>query len=217
MLVKRYIQILLVGILFFVGYHPLSAQEVDNTYQSRIEFKSSLKLADKWKLYFIPEFRLDESFSVDKYLLELRGVYKPAKILSLGASYRFVGNPRETKATEYLHRYALDATFEKKFKRFEPSFRLKYTNYSEDKSDSEFLRYRAELNYDIKGSKLTPLISAEAFQELNDNDLYKMRYTLGVKYKLNKKNSINFGYKLDYYLNEYQNKHILYLGYRIKL
>ena len=217
MSMNKYTGAFLVALLIAaVGLKSVSAQEVENEFQSRIEFKSSLKLTDKWKLYITPEIRLDESFSIDKYLLELKGVYKAAKVLSLGASYRFVGNARETKATEYLHRYALDATLEKKLNRFKPAFRLKYTNYSEDKTDGEFLRYKAGLNYDIKGSKLTPVISAEAFHELNNNELYKVRYALGGKYKLKKKNSINFGYKFDYYLNEYQNKHILYLGYRIK-
>ncbi len=168
------------------------------------------------KLQFTPELRFDENFSISKYLFELKGIYEPVKNLELGASYRYIINPRANNPTEYLNRFDLDAKWGKKFNRWKPSFRLKYTNYSEDISDGNFLRYKAELNYDIKKSKLTPVIAAEAFQELSDSDLYKMRYTLGASYKLNKKNSIGFGYKLDYYMNDYQNKHILYLGYKIK-
>ncbi len=204
--------------LCFCILSSLSAhsQEVENDFQTRAEIKLGLFQAKKWKFSLTPEFRFDETFSVDKYLLEIKGEFAPSKLITLGASYRFIGNARENNPTEYLHRFAFDAEVEQTFKRWEPSFRLRYTNYSEDIADGEFLRYKAALNYDIKGSKLTPLISAEAYHELSNKEFYKMRYAVGFKYKLNKKNAINIGYKLDYYLNEYSNKHILYLSYKIK-
>ena len=184
--------------------------------QTRMELKTSLKLAKKWKLIFAPEFRFDENFEVSKYLFELRSEYKPIKNITVGAGYRYIINPRPEKDIEYLSRYAFDVEWGNDYKRWEPSFRLKYTNYSEDVTDGNFLRYKAELGYDIKKSKLTPIISTEFYQELSDNELYKVRYGLGAKYKFNKKNSINFDYKLDYYKNDFENKHIIYLGYRIR-
>ncbi len=207
---------IIILLCFFLCFGGVRAQEVENSFQTRTEFKTSLKLSKKWKLQFTPELRFDENFDVSKYLFELKGIYKPIKNLSFGASYLYIINPRPNNPTEYLSRYAFDVEWGKDFKRWESSFRLKYTNYSEDITNGNFLRYKAELGYDIKNSKLTPVISTEAYQELSDNELYKMRYGLGAKYKLNKKNAINFGYKLDYYLNNYQNKHILYLGYKIK-
>jgi len=58
------------------------------------------------------------------------------------------------------------------------------------------------------------MASAEAFQDLEDKQLYKFRYGIGMRYKLNKHSAIDLGYNLDYYMQEYRNKHIIKIGYR---
>ena len=192
------------------------SQEITNDFQTRTDVKLSYEPLDKLTLSLNPEIRWDESFVVSKYMLQTDISYKPLKGLTLGGSYRFIINPRTTKATEYLHRFALFTSYKKKVERFEPSLRVKYTNYTEDISLGEFLRYRAKLEYDIKGSKITPLISAEAFHDISGGQIYKMRYALGAEYKINKKSSIGLGYMLDYYMLDYRNKHIIKLGYKYK-
>jgi hypothetical protein len=193
------------------------AQEVENDYQSRAYAEMSYKPFKKLKLKLIPEIRLDEDFSIGKYLLETEAIYKPRDFFSVGAAYRFVINPRETKSTEYFHRFAVNASVSKKVFRFDPALRFSYSNYADDETtDKEFFRYKASVKYDIKSCKLTPSIAAEAFQQLTDNGLYKMRYTLGVDYKVKKNNYIGLSYKLDYYKNELRNRHIISLGYKIK-
>lgn len=189
-------------------------QTVSNEFQSRTKIELNLDLLKGLNLSLAPEVRLDESFSVDKYLLESTLSYKPLKGLELGGSYRFIINPRDEKATEYLNRFALYARYTYKIQRWKPSLRIKYTNYTEDISTGTFLRYRAKINYDIKSCKITPTASVEAFQDLDDNQLYKFRYGIGMRYKLNKHSAIDLGYNLDYYMQEYRNKHILEIGYR---
>ncbi len=207
------ILLFLMGILYTGGAF---SQTITNDFQTRTEVKLSFEPLDKLTLSLNPEVRWDESFQVGKYMLESGISYKPVKGLTLGGTYRFIINPRTTKATEYLHRFALYTSYKKKIERFEPSLRIKYTNFTEDISLGEFLRYRAKLKYDIKGSKITPMLSAEAFHELSGNQIYKMRYAIGAEYKLNKKSSIGLGYMLDYYMTEYQNKHIIKVGYKYK-
>ena len=207
------ILLLFFGILYSGGAF---SQTVTNEFQTRTEAKLSFEPLDKLTLSLNPEIRWDESFSLGKYMLESGISYKPIKGLTVGGTYRFIINPRETKATEYLHRFALYTSYKKKINRFEPSLRIKYTNYTEDLTLGEFLRYRAKLEYDIKGCKITPIISAEAFHYLSGNQIYKMRYSLGAEYKINKKSSIGLGYMLDYYMLDYRNKHIIKLGYTYK-
>ena len=208
-----YLLPLIAGILFSVKAFP---QTVTNDFQTRTEVKLSLEPLDKFTLNLNPEVRWDESFGVSKYMLESGISYKPVKGLSLGASYRFIINPRTDKSTEYLHRFALYTSYKKKIKRFEPSLRVKYTNYTEDITAGEFLRYRAKIEYDIKSCKITPAVSAEAFHDLSGSQIYKMRYGLGADYKLGKKSTLELGYMLDYYMLDYRNKHILTLGYKYK-
>lgn len=206
-------------LLFLMGILSTGSafsQEVTNDFQARTEVKLSYKPLDKLSLSLSPEVRWDESFQVDKYLLESTISYEPVKGLSLGGSYRFIINPRSDKSTEYLHRFALFTSYKKKIERFEPSLRIKYTNYTEESSLGEFLRYKAKLEYDIKSCKVTPVLSAEAFHDITGNQIYKMRYAVGAEYKINKKNSLGLGYMLDYYMIAYQNKHIIKLGYKYK-
>ncbi len=207
------ILLFLMGILYSEGAF---SQSVTNDFQTRTEVKLSFKPLDKLTLSLNPEVRWDESFQVDKYMLESKISYKPVKGLSLGGSYRFIINPRTTKATEYLNRFALFTTYKKKIKRFEPSLRIKYTNYTEEVSLGEFFRYRAKLEYDIKSCFITPIVSAEAFHDLSGGQIYKMRYAIAAEYKLNKKSSLQLGYMLDYYMQNYLNKHIINLGYKYK-
>jgi len=215
-LYKNIIRVYLLFILITTGLSQANAQEVENTFQTRTEFKMSYKLTDKWKILAIPELRFDDSYSIDKYILELKTVYTPIKRLSLGASYRFIANQRTTKDSEYLQRYAFDASYKYKINRWTPKVRLRYTNYSEDNAQGEFMRYKASVDYNIKKSKFTPFAGAEIFHEISENHLYKVRYSLGSEYKINKKNAISLAYKLDYYQQKFENKHIMYVGYKLK-
>lgn len=202
-------------ILFAAKY--AKAQDVEHDYQSRIKLDLSFKPVKKVKFTFSPELRFEDGFTLDKYLLEADVKYKATKLISLGASYGLVGNKRNEKDTEHLSRYSISAIVKKDIDRFEPSFRFMYSNYADDEiADKNYLRFKASLGYDIPKCKLTPFVAAQAFYQLNENELYKMRYALGADYKLFKDNYIQASYKLDYYQNEYKNRHIFTLGYKLK-
>lgn len=193
------------------------AQDIENELQTRTQLELTYKPIKKLKLTFMPQLRFDENFSLDKYLFEGEAEYKALDFLELGATYRFVVNPRDTKDTEYFNRYGFSATAKKEFGRFEPAFRLRYSNYADDDADDKsFMRYKATLKYDIKDCKITPFVAAELFQQIDGGDLYKMRYSTGLDYKLFKNNYVGVSYKFDYYNTEYVNKHIISLGYKIK-
>lgn len=205
------------ALLMFGLIKTTHAQAVENQYESRTALELSYKPIKNLKLSLIPEFRFDENFSLDKYLFEGEAEYKLWKFLEIGATYRFVVNPRDTKDTEYFNRYGFHTSAKKELGRFEPALRVKYSNYADDEiTDKKFMRYKAEVEYDIKNFKLTPFVAAEAFQQLDDGGFYKMRYTAGFDYKLFKKNYLGARYKLDYYLKEYKNRHIFCVEYKIK-
>jgi len=192
------------------------AQEVESEFQTRTSVTLSTKLFKNLKVSISPELRFDENFALDKSLLEGKASYKLFENLSLGAGYRFYVNKRETKSTEYYNRYLLSAKYDRSFGRFEPSLKISYTNFSDDQSDSNMLRYKAAVKYKIRKSKFTPFAGLEAFQETSGNDLYKMRYFIGTDYKICKKNYIEASYKFDYFQNEFKNKHIVSIGYKLK-
>lgn len=217
-MLKKIKKIGLIVLLISTSTIYVSAQEVVNDFQSRYSVGIQYKFNKKWKISATPEIRFDESFNVDRFLIEGKLKYKPFKIITLGATYRFVINYRDVKETQYLNRFGFSATVKKKIKRFEPAFRLQYSNYADDEiTDSRFLRYKLSTEYNIKDCKITPMIAAEIFQRLGTNTLlYKMRYTAGADYKINKKNYIGLKYKFDYYKYEYRNRHIISLEYKFK-
>ncbi|MDA3930303.1 MAG: DUF2490 domain-containing protein [Prolixibacteraceae bacterium] len=205
-------------VLILTGFAiQLSAQELENDFQSRTSVKLSYKPLKKVKLNFTPELRFNDNLKFDQYLFEGEIIYKPIKLISVGTSYRFTGNKTGSGDYENRNKYALFIEAEKKLKRFTPSLKMSYTNFAgDDDENSHFLRYKASVDYNICKSKFTPEISVEAFHNLSENELYKMRYSAGLNYKLFKNNSIVIDYKLDYYMQEYRNKHIVSIGYKIK-
>ena len=206
----------MLGFVLCLSLHT-TAQEVENTIQSRTSLKLSFSPIKKVKLNVTPELRFDENFSLNNAHLEGELVYSPFKYLSLSSAYRFVVNPRETKTTEYLHRIALAATVDHKIDRFTTALKFAYSNYADDESsEKEFLRYKGSVKYNIPKSKITPYAGVEAFQQWSDFNLYKIRYSAGLNYKIIKNNSIGIGYKFDYYMTEYKNKHIFSIGYKYK-
>lgn len=202
-------------ILFLLFSHQIFGQLVENDFQTRLKLKLGFKPADNVKITLNPQLRLNESFQVTNYIADAEISYKPIKFLSIGGNYRLVGEVNGEGKTEILNRYALNSTLSTKLKRWQPSVRFKYTNYTEELNNGKFLRLRGKVEYNIRKSKITPSVYAEGYRELLEKDWYKMRYGLNLSYKFKKKQSVQVGYRLDYYLREYKNRHILNLGYKI--
>lgn len=194
----------------------VSAQEIENDFQTRTSVKLSYKPIKQIKINFTPELRFNDNLQFDQYLFEGEVIYSPLNLIDAGASYRFKGNKTGSGDYENQNKYALFVKAEKRIKRFTPSLKMSYTNSADDDINSHFLRYKASVDYNIRKSKITPKISVEAFHDLSGNELYKMRYSAGLNYKLFKNNSIGIDYKLDYYMQEYRNKHIVSIGYKFK-
>lgn len=192
-------------------------QEIESDYQTRTNVTMSFTPVKKLKFEFSPELRWNEGFEAKLYLLESKAKYKLYDFLSVGAVYRFAINPRDIKSPEYINRFSFSALANKEFNRFDPFFRLRYTNDADDEvSNKAFLRYKFGLKYDIMDCKITPFVAAEAFHELDNNVMHKMRYSTGIDYKLFKGNYLELSYKFDYYMQEYKNKNIVTVGYKIK-
>jgi len=208
------------SIIFLTISGSILGQDVNNIIQYRAFGEVKYKVVKHLNIYISPEFRFDESFSLDKYHIEVGASYKISKIFSLGANYRLIVNPREIKETEHYSRFNVYAKLKQKWSDFTPSIRLSYANFADDDTDNDlqnYLRYKADLEYDIPKCKVNPKIGVEAFHNLSNKEISKIRYMIGADYKLFKKNYLSFKYKMDYFRTEYTNKHIFELGYKIKL
>ncbi len=201
--------------------------EVQYKYQYGLDFQ--VKLAKGLKINIEPQLRYKDGY--DKMLLSGGVSYKTFDCIYWGATYRFVFDREESSSSSYntsvfmsnnydtqtYHYYAFDVTYKDKFGRFTPSFRVRYNNYSDDDiDDKEYLRYRAKVEYDIPKCKITPFLSAEAYQEMEENLLYKTRYSAGFDFKTGKRSALSFEYKFDFFALEYKNVNIFSFGYKFK-
>lgn len=169
------------------------------------------ELSDNFKISVEPEIRLKDNFEFNKFLTDFSVSYKPIKYFQAKIGYRLVLNDGEIQ-----NRFFANVMGSKKVNRFKGKIRLKYTNDSEfsSTSDSEnYLRYKADISYNVSKSKLTPFVSAELFHSLNDKEFDAVRYQIGADYKLNKHNQISFAYSLDDIFQKTKSSHILKLKY----
>lgn len=195
------------------------------------ELEFSKKIVKDLKVEFNPELRFYNDFRIDTYILEGGLSYKLHKYLTVAGYYRYENTNdykpnREVYVWEPSNRLALDAKTDMDVARFNLSFRLRYTSGAKvdqaaDEQDSYF-RYRVKADYDIKGSKIIPYVSYEAFHDLKQNYFNKMRYTGGLAYPINKNNELSLFYRLQDYLelNSLEDKkesmNIIGIGYSLK-
>ncbi|MFR9503258.1 MAG: DUF2490 domain-containing protein [Rikenellaceae bacterium] len=208
----------------FSAFADGTKDDVEVLYKYHFGVDLQYKLAKGLKINLEPEFRFNDGY--DKFLLSGGVTYKTFDCIYLGATYRIIVDRQESSSSingfglydsETYHRYAFDVTYKDKFGRFTPSLRVRYNNYSDDEiDDKEFLRYRAKVEYDIRKCKITPFISAEGYQSLDEDLLYKMRYATGFDLKTGKSSALSFDYAFDFFTLEYKNANIFSVGYKYK-
>jgi hypothetical protein len=192
-----------------------------------IELEFSKKIIDNLKIEFNPELRMFSGFEMDTYILEGGLSYKLHKYLTVAGYYRYENEWDYKNSTGAYkgqiasNRIAFDAKSGFALNRFDFQFRLRYTNgadFDQTTDDkASYFRYRAKINYDIKGSKLAPYVSVEAFHDLILNDVDKMRYTGGLSYPINKSNELSLFYRLqDYSETAKESMDIIGIGYSLK-
>ncbi len=191
-----------------------SAQTEGATWAS---IKIQKDLGDKFEIALEPQLRTTDS-KLESRILETSVGYKPLKFLSLEVIHRYTKETTKNGLVD-SHRMAFDLNGKVDIDRWEPSARLRYTNLKDFNEDggANFIRYKFGMRYDIKGFKLNPEISVEAFQETQGNTLRKMRYEVGTSYKINKMHSVSLAYKRDDFESKQKYVNIVDMSYKLKL
>ncbi len=203
-------------ILLFFVFTMLMVNAKTERFGTWIEFEISKELFKKLEFSIIPEFRLQDDWTMDEYLIDAKLAYSPLKFLEVAAAYRYNVNVKN-KDNEVFHRFVFDATGKQDIGRFETSLRARFTNYiNEGDEKSNYFRLRLKSAYDIKGSKFKPYTSYELFRNLTLDEFKGGRFDAGFTRKLGEFHRIGLYYRLqDYYSNE-QSIHILGIDYRLK-
>ncbi len=219
--------ILLIGLVAAV-FADGTKDDIEVLYKYRFGVDFNIKLAKGLKLDLEPEFRFNDG--LDQVHINGGLTYKTFGCIYWGATYRMVIDREEsdsysvtmmgnynTHDCSVYHRYAFDVTYKETFGRFTPSFRLRYNNFADEEvDDKEYMRYRAKVEYNIRKCKITPHIAIEAYQQMEQSKMDKMRYSTGFDLKTSKTSALTLDYKFDMFLNDYKNANIFCVGYKFK-
>ena len=206
---------LIVVFLFFVGILSVSAKT--DKFGTWIELEFTKTFLKRFEFSIIPELRLQDDFTVDKYQFDGRLAYQPFKFLEVAAAYRIKTNVK-VKGDVVTHRLVLDAKISKNINRLKTSFRTRYTTYNNIDGDKiTFIRPHLKVVYDIKGNKFTPFASYEIFHSLSAKELRKGRFDVGVSRKMGKLHRVGIYYRLQHYYVNSPSINILGIDYRFKI
>jgi len=203
---KKYLGFLIFLLSAFGGFAQMPA--------SWIELGLSRKIVKNLKFEFNPELRMLDDFKMDSYILESGISYKAHKYLTIAGYYRFEEAWDYKKSTGAykgkgsFNRFAFDVKSGYELLRFSLQGRIRYTRELDKGTNASELRYRAKIDYNIKGIKLAPFVSVELFNDKSISeiekqmisgglkDIDKIRYTGGLSYGINKNNEVSLFYRL---------------------
>ncbi len=186
-----------------------------------LETEIDYEITKNLEAYLAPEIRFKEQLELKEYFLQGGLEYSFNKYFQLGAGYRFGYDINKNDEHESFGRFNIDAKTEYKWNRFNPEFRLRFTNaddFADDNASTDYLRYKLVLKYDIKKWDLKPYIAYEWYQNLDAGELDKARFETGLNYKINKHHRVGAYYRTNNYLIEDKDtRHIIGISYKFKL
>ena len=200
----------LFAVLLLANVSPLLAQNSDRGLWTSLDVEK--KLSKKWELGAGAEYRWKDNISAtDQIRGSLDISRKMGKYVKLGAGYVLIADKKVKRDIfEYRNRFFMQATGSYKYARFTASWRtrMQLTLMETDAPRGDIFeddykwvwRNRFGLKYDIKGLPLTPYANIELFHHFfsgSDPGYFKNRFSIGAEYKINKRHSLEVGYKLD--------------------
>jgi hypothetical protein len=185
----------------------------------------------KLKIGVEQSLRLKEDASVtEEYFTEISLKYEILKDFEIGGGTRFIkenDNVGKKQGYETHFRFNLDASFKHDIERFTLSYRFRYQNKKElnltvadANSPTETVRFKTDIEYNIRKWPLDPELSIELFSQLEnvkqvrDLSLNKIRFTFGTDYKLKKFGKFGIYYRYEENIMQYfKNETLNILGF----
>lgn len=165
------------------------------------------KITQSFSAYFNESFRFSENISeLGGFFSEMGIEKKFRKNLSFALCYRFANKRELNNSYSPRHRYFFDISYRKKISGFAISYRARIQSQVENyflpaeklygNTPENYWRNKLSLSYN-PSKKFKPFVSAEIWYRLSDqkeNFIDNIRYSAGIQYDLNKKNSIEMYY-----------------------
>ena len=208
------------------GFEPERLSTKDNDVQLRAGFEFDKKVNRWLSVAWSEELRLKSNFtSLDRIYSDLSLGFKPTKWLKINADYTFIAidhdGKKKTNFERYWdlrHRVTAGVTFTHKTLtnwEFSLKERVVTTFLTGDKYDKNEkcspnveLRSKLMAAYKVRPVPVIPYVFVELCNtlrvpelDIDGNYLNKVRSGVGVQYRFNKRNCIDFSYRFDYNLD----------------
>jgi outer membrane receptor protein involved in Fe transport len=207
-------------VIFLLLITQFSYSQVVSDAKLRTGISVSKKIND-FKFAINEEYRRTENLTLtDKMLTELEASYEFIKNVTAGFTYRFnQERNHELGGFDFNHRINFDLGYEHKINYFELSFRTRYQVGKEMNSSDKLNRNKVAIKYKLN-KDFDPYLSYELFYQFNDVRAFnRTRFELGTRFKINKKNSLKFGYLYENKFNRknLEHNHIYFINYSIEI
>lgn len=207
-------------ILFASALTPITSQSQINEFGLWVLLGIE-KNINKWRVEANGNIRSkDDSKQLDRLSLEIEGSYSICKAIKIGTSYEYI-HFHDTKFSDFQPRNRFSGFIKGKHKFGRFSFilteQIQLTTKDESdriKSNGTINTYRInpaltwrnklKISYNIRNCSITPTFAIESYYSLNNpegNAFYKMRYTIDLSYRLNKKQSLRMFNLIDKEMN----------------
>lgn len=229
----RFIIHITITIFIILFNFKLKAQIIYPDAGSWNTFNVDYKLNKKLSGVFTEELRFKENFSrLNLFYTNLGLEYKLSDVLKVAVVYRFIEKYQDDNSFSFRHRIMFDLTLKKKFSKIGFSYRQriqaeKRNIYSSDIGYLPEWYSRNKFTLKYAPDKLyTPYAAIELRYQFrnprewqSDNTLHRIRYSLGIDYKINKKSTFGIYYLIQREFNVVnpQNLYIVGLEYSISL
>lgn len=196
-------------------------------------FNLDKDLTKKLAVFFTEEYRLKENFTeTNLFYTDIGLEIRPAKFIKASLAYRLIEKHIYDNPYSYRHRLMLDITLKKKFENFSVSYRQRFQEEIRNIYSSKdgimpewYSRNKVAIKYDF-GKPIIPYIAAEFRYQFHnprsvesDDTWHRNRYSAGLDYKINDKNSFGLYYLVqqEFNVSAPANLYILGLEYSLSL
>lgn len=191
---------------FFVFlFLPICVFPQENDFQTWGSISGSKKIIKKTDLFLKQGIRFRENSSINsKIFTDLRIKRKYNKHFYYSVGYRFSTDWDQQMRQTERNRFYSDIYFKDKYKkRFLIDMRARWQMQGNIQGYSFVFRNKSVLAYNIRKTKLEPLVGLEYFLYLESKLVEKIRYTFGLAYPLIKDLDIEIIYRIqqEFYTN----------------
>ena len=191
------------------------------------------EVSKRFSLFLTEEYRMRENFTrVNLFYTDLGIEARPFKILKVSLAYRLIEKNLIDNTYSYRHRLMLDITVKQKYKKLILSYRQRLqaevrnvTSSKNGKMPEWYSRNKFEVKYNF-GKPVIPYVAVELRYQFHnprqvesDKTWHRSRYTLGLDYKKNEKNTFGIYYLIqqEYNVSAPQDLYIIGIEYSYTL